>query len=139
MGKEIKTRQIHKDIKVLDKAITGTERIKHAYVRTKESAEQTRDTGNATPVEYAENKVSNSANAAAHETAHQVRKQGGKVLERVKEKRDGSGNVSESFSPAGEKDVFHQPKEHIRKSGQELAKKRVSQARIYRELVLEYN
>lgn len=30
MEKEIKTRQIHKDIKMLDKSVTGTERIKRA-------------------------------------------------------------------------------------------------------------
>lgn len=134
MGKEIKTRQIHKDIKVLDKAVTGTERIKHAYVRTKESAEQTRDTGYTSPVEYAENRVANGTNTAAHETAHQVRKQGGKVLDSVKEKRRiAKEEVSQSFSPTGQKDVFHQPKEHIRKCGQELAEKRASQAKALKQ------
>lgn len=73
MDKKIRTRQIHKDIKVLDKAVTGTERIKRAYVRTKDSAEQTRDTEYATPVDYAESKISNSADTAAHETARTAR------------------------------------------------------------------
>ncbi|MBS5322335.1 MAG: lysozyme family protein [Lachnospiraceae bacterium] len=114
MGKEIRTRQIHKDIKVLDKAVTGTERIKRAYVRTKDSAEQTRNTEYATPVDYAESKISNSADTAAHETAHQTWKQGKKALN-------------------GIKDTIHQPKEHIRKRGQELAKKKAVQAKSLRQ------
>ena len=39
MSKEIKTRQVHKDVKALDKTVTGMERVKRAYVRTKESVE----------------------------------------------------------------------------------------------------
>ena len=79
MGKEIKTRQVHKDIKMLDKAVTGTERIKRAYVRTKDSAEQTQEPQNATQVEYAEDKLSYYTDTAVHETDHQVRKQGGRL------------------------------------------------------------
>ena len=51
MSKEIKTRQIHKDIKVINKAVVGTERVREAYVRTKESAEQAQN--KASPEEYA--------------------------------------------------------------------------------------
>ena len=39
MSKEIKTRQVHKDVKALDKTVTGMERVKRAYVRTKETVE----------------------------------------------------------------------------------------------------
>lgn len=39
MSKGIKTRQVHKDVKALDKTVTGMERVKRAYVRTKESVE----------------------------------------------------------------------------------------------------
>ena len=31
MSKEIKTRQIHKDIKVINKVAVGTERVREAY------------------------------------------------------------------------------------------------------------
>ena len=37
MDRKIKTRQVHKDIKVLDKTVTVTDHIKQSYVRTKES------------------------------------------------------------------------------------------------------
>ena len=50
MSKEIKTRQIHKDIKVINKVAVGTERVREAYVRTKESAEQAQN--KASPEEY---------------------------------------------------------------------------------------
>ena len=40
MSKEIKTRQVHKDVKALDKTVTGMERVKQAYVRTKETVEK---------------------------------------------------------------------------------------------------
>ena len=55
MSKEIKTRQIHKDIKVINKVAVGTERVREAYVRTKESAEQTQS--KASPEEYAGDKI----------------------------------------------------------------------------------
>ena len=36
MSREIKTRQVHKDIKALDKTVTGMERVKRAYVLAEE-------------------------------------------------------------------------------------------------------
>ena len=35
MDRKIKTRQVHKDIKVLDKTVTVTDHVKQSYVRTK--------------------------------------------------------------------------------------------------------
>ena len=40
MDRKIKTRQVHKDIKVLDKTVTVTDHIKQSYVRTKENIMQ---------------------------------------------------------------------------------------------------
>ena len=40
MDRKIKTRQVHKDIKVLDKTVTVTDHVKHSYVRTKETVMQ---------------------------------------------------------------------------------------------------
>ena len=85
MGKKIKTRQVHKDIKMLDKVVISTEHMKRTYVRTKDSAERTPESQNETPAEYAEKKLSHSADIAVHETAHQVRKQGRKMANTVKE------------------------------------------------------
>ena len=40
MDRKIKTRQVHKDIKILDKTVTVTDHVKHSYVRTKETVMQ---------------------------------------------------------------------------------------------------
>ena len=60
MDRKIKTRQVHKDIKVLDKTVTVTDHVKQSYVRTKEnimqSTEKSSDREN-NPVGYAEGRV----------------------------------------------------------------------------------
>lgn len=134
MDKEIKTRQIHKDIKVLDKSVTGMERIKRFYVRTKESAEQIQVQEYNNPVEYAENKVSSGADTAAHETAHQIRKQGGRIVDTVKEKgrvskelEYESGKVRNGFRT--EQGSIHQPKEQMRAEAQKLAKQNAARTK----------
>ena len=89
MDRKIKTRQVHKDIKVLDKTVTVTDHVKQSYVRTKEnimqSTEKSSDREN-NPVGYAEDVASEYADRIFHETGHQVRRQAGKIIERKKEK-----------------------------------------------------
>ena len=118
MDRKIKTRQVHKDIKVLDKTVTVTDHVKQSYVRTKEnimqSTEKSSDREN-NPVGYAEDAASKYADRIFHETGHQVRRQAGKIIERKKEKA--------SVSSTGEETVY-QPKEQIRpvpSSGEEKA------------------
>ena len=55
MGKKIKTRQVHKDIKMLDKVVISTEHMKRTYVRTKDSAERTQKDG-----EYSKRNIQNN-------------------------------------------------------------------------------
>ena len=54
MGRTIKTRHVQKDIKVLDKTVTAAEHMKGAYIRTRDSAEQTQVKEQGNPVGYAE-------------------------------------------------------------------------------------
>ena len=130
MDRKIKTRQVHKDIKVLDKTVTVTDHIKQSYVRTKEtvmqSTEKSSDREN-NPVGYAEDVASEYADHIFHETGHQVRRQAGKIIERRKEKTSVSSPVEETV---------YQPKEQIRpvpssggetaqKQGKELAVKKI--------------
>mgnify|MGYP007123281047 CR=1 FL=1 len=130
MDRKIETRQVHKDIKILDKTATVTDHIKQSYVRTKEtvmqSTEKSSDREN-DPVGYAEDAVSEYADRIFHETGHQVRRQAGKIIERKKEKA--------SVSSTGEETVY-QPKEEIRpvppsggetaqEQGKELAVKKI--------------
>lgn len=74
MDRKIKTRQVHKDIKVLDKTVTVTDHVKQSYVRTKEnimqSTEKSSDREN-NPVGYAEDAASKYADRIFHETGHQ--------------------------------------------------------------------
>lgn len=143
MAGEIKTRKVRKDIKALDKTVTATERLKRTYVRAKESAEQSQRQEYATPVEYAENKIGNAADTAAHETAYQARKQGGKLAHMVKkkyrvsketrqikqqmreERPSASSEAPASFS-AGREKPSYQPKEQMKK--REEAQRRAAQA-----------
>ncbi len=85
MSKEIRTRQVHRNIKALDKTVTGVERVKHAYVRTKDGAEHTQIQHYDTPEEYAGDKITHGTDNAARETVHQITKQSGRVIDHVKE------------------------------------------------------
>ena len=147
MAKEIKTRQVHKDIKALDKSVTGVERVKRACMRTKDQAEQTQPQAqeHGSPVGYAEDKISHSMDTAAHEAAHQVRKQGGKLARAVKEKhgvskesrqiKQRAGEEHPSVfgeapaSPAGRERPSYQPKEHMKR--QAGTQRRTAQAKKF--------
>ena len=88
MDRKIKTRQVHKDIKVLDKTVTVTDHIKQSYVRTKENVMQSTERPNDrenNPVGYAEDAASEYADRIFHKTGHQVRRQAGKIIERKKQ------------------------------------------------------
>ena len=149
MSREIKTRQVHKDVKALDKTVTGMERVKRAYVRTKETVEkaQPQEKRYASPTEYAEDKTERGADRAAHEAAHQARKQGGRLVDKAKEKhrisketketreavREGrstthgeSSTSSPPSAPSGRGEPY-QPKEQMIKKAQEQAGKQAAQ------------
>ncbi len=149
MSKGIKTRQVHKDVKALDKTVTGMERVKRAYVRTKETVEnaQPQEKKYASPTEYAEDKTERGADRAAHEAAHQARKQGGRLVDKAKENyrisketketrevvRGGNspahGEPSTSPPPAAPsgRGEPYQPKEQMRKKAKEQAAKQAAQ------------
>lgn len=107
MDRKIKTRQVHKDIKVLDKTMIVTDHVKQSYVRTKDSViqsgEQSEEKKN--PVNDAEDTVSEYADHIVHGTGNQIRRQAGKIINQKKEKA--------SVSSAGQETVY-QPKERIR-------------------------
>ena len=123
MGRTIKTRHIQKDIKVLDKTVTAAEHMKGAYIRTRDSAEQTQVKEQGNPVGYAEDQVMEKGERAARGTIQQAEKQGKKVIHAVREKgrtekeaeafREKNGDPSaSSFSSGTEK--TYQPKEQMK-------------------------
>ena len=83
---DIKTRDAIKGtIKTIDKAAIASERMKSAYAKTKEKAEQGyyADEGSAT--EYAADKISYTADRIKDESIHQFNKQGQKSVQTTKE------------------------------------------------------
>lgn len=75
---EIKTREKSKGIKALDKAVVAGERMKRAFVRSKDQAENLLDDGQISPSEYAEDKVRYMAEDTAREVGHEAGKLTGK-------------------------------------------------------------
>ena len=68
--REIKTREKVKDIKVLDKSAVVGQRMKNAFIRSKRNAAALMDDRQASPSEYAEDKVEFAADDLAHDTAN---------------------------------------------------------------------
>ena len=85
MGKGIKTRVAQKGIKAIDKAAVASERMKEAYIRTKDKAEHGLYAEEGSPGEYASDRVSSNVDSAAHEAVYQCDKQGRKGVKTTKE------------------------------------------------------
>lgn len=83
---EIKTRDTVKGtIKTLDKAAVAGERMKEAYVRTRDKAQQSVSTAEGSPEEYAADRFSGSTEVVTYEAAHQFDKRGRKAVKATKD------------------------------------------------------
>lgn len=126
MGQSIKTRAVHRDIKVLDKTAAATEHMKSAYIHVKDRAEQTQAGEQTNPTEYAEDQIMQTGESAARGTAHEAGRQGRKLADMVRERhrrgkeveqfREDIPEPSTSFSSAGGESAY-QPKEQMRNRG----------------------
>ena len=85
---EIKTREKFKGIKALDKAAVAGERMKRAFVRAKDQAENLLDDGQISPSEYAEDKVRYMAEDTAREVGHEAGKLTGKAKSAYRTRRE---------------------------------------------------
>ena len=85
MGKGIKTRVAEKGIKAIDKAAVASERMKEAYIRTRDKADHSLYAAESSPGEYASDRFSSGVDNVAHETIHQFDKQGRKGIKTTKE------------------------------------------------------
>lgn len=86
MAKNIKTRQGLRNIKILNKAVGLSERMKNAFVRTKSKVDETQAPPHSSPIDYATEKVQDTTQEAARETAYQVKTLGKRLLLRKKPK-----------------------------------------------------
>ena len=83
---DIKTRNMVKGtVKTLDRAAIAGERMKDAYIRTKEKAEQSISSKESSPAEYAADRVTGSVEAGGYEAARQLDKQGRKAVTDTRE------------------------------------------------------
>ena len=83
---DIKTRGVVKgSIKAIDKAAVAGERMKDAYVRTKDKAEHGIYSAESNPDEYAADRMTGATEVVTYEAVHQFDKQGRKGLETTKE------------------------------------------------------
>ena len=111
---EIKTREIVKGtVKAIDKSAVAAERMKSAYIRTKDKAEHSLYTAESSPDEYAADRISGGAETAARETVHQLDKFGRKGVKDTKE------NISKA------KDYFQQKKADFPKKQAQKSMQRV--------------
>ena len=79
---EIKTRETVKDIKILDKASVAGGRMKQAFIRSKDTAQNLMDDGQVSPSEYAEDKIRYAAEDVVHDTGHAIKKETDKAVDK---------------------------------------------------------
>lgn len=98
---EIKTREKSKGIKALDKAVVAGERMKRAFVRSKDQAENLLDDGQISPSEYAEDKVRYMAEDTAREVGHEAGKLTGKAKSACRSHRE-----AKRTADAAQQDIY---------------------------------
>lgn len=86
MSRDIKVRQVSRDVKVLDRGLTAAEHMKQGFVRTKDQIGQTpsQNQGSSESVAYAQDHITRTAESLAYRGGKQAIRQGGKIGRRVK-------------------------------------------------------
>lgn len=111
---DIKTRDaVKKTVKVIDKSAVAAERMKNAYVRTKDKAEHSVFAAESSPEEYAADRTLTGTETAAHEVTHGLNKFGRKGVKTAKE------NISKA------KDYFQRRRTDLPKKQAQDAMRRV--------------
>ena len=83
---DIKTRDMVKgSIKTIDKSAVAAQRMKYAFIQTKEKAEHAIHTQESSAEEYASNRMESGIDRVSHEAVHQFDKQGRTGFEATKQ------------------------------------------------------
>ena len=142
---DIKTRDVVKGtIKKIDKAAIAADRMRSAYVQTKEKAEHTTHPDEHNAEEYASDRVEGGVHRITHEAAHQSDKQGRKGLEETKrnvskakdgvqkfrEKRAAESMKRQTVRTSGNKTIkaVEQTEKTIKQSARSAGKKTIKTA-----------
>ena len=130
-GRSVKTREIHRVVRAMDKAVVGMERVKHAYIQTKESAEGGKAREKTTPIKYAEDQTLEGMEGVARESIYQIRKQGGKALNAVR-RNQGISSKEKQTAPfsEGSHTPFYQPKKQAEGMAKTQAQRQAAVKRI---------
>lgn len=91
--RDIKTKTKSKDIKALDKAADVSFRMKNAYIRTKEQAEQMQQPEHDGYIQYAEDKVNDGIETIGSKTGRSMERQGKKAVQKIKERHNTARNT----------------------------------------------
>ena len=119
MGKGIKTRVSEKKgIKAIDKAAVASERMKEAYIRTKDKAEHGMYAEEGSPGEYASDRLSAGVDNVTHEAVHQFDKQGRKGVQTTKENISKVKEKIQKRKAAAEQPKKQAEKQAARQAGQ---------------------
>ena len=111
---DIKTRDAVKGtVKMIDKSAVAAERMKNAYIRTKDKAEHSVFAAESSPEEYAADRTLTGTETAAHEVTHGLDKAGRKGVKTTKE------NISKT------KDYFQRRRTDLPKKQAQDAMRRV--------------
>lgn len=118
---EIKTRDAVKGtIKTLNKAAVAGERVRQAYIRTKDKAEDSVSASERTPEEYATARITGNVDAVAHESVHQLDCRGREAVKTTK-------NNIETMREHMEQRRVDQPKRAAQKQAEKQAKQRIAE------------
>lgn len=121
MGKGIKTKTTVKDIKVLDKSAVAAQRMKEAYIRTKDKAEHGLYAEDGSPGEYASDRVSSGVENVTYEAVHQFDKQGRKGVKTTKENISKAKEAVQKRKVAAEQPKKQAEKQAVRRNGRRAA------------------
>ena len=119
MGKGIKTRvSAKKGIKAIDKAAVASERMKEAYIRTKDKADHSLYAEESSPGEYASDRLSAGVDNVTHEAVHQFDKQGRRGVQTTKENISQLKEKIQKWKAAAEQPKKQAEKQAAQQAGQ---------------------
>lgn len=119
---DIKTRDAVKGtIKQIDKAAIAADRMRTAYVQTKEKAEHSTHTAENNAEEYAADRYEGGVDRVTHEAAHQFDKQGRKGVEATKENYRKAKDGVQRFKEKRTEQALNRQRSDVRQSAQNTA------------------
>lgn len=120
---DIKVKDVAKGtVKTIDKSATAAQRMKNAYIRTKEKAEHSAAPLEDSPEEYAAGRVSGGIDTVAHKAVHEFDRQGRKGVKTTKE------NISKA-KDYFEKRAVNQPKKQAQRKAAESIRRTTGNAK----------